>query len=69
MLELGTFGSVRGIPGNGYPYRNPRLTGAVEVVALNVSLGRNPTWSSGKGRCHRKPEANRRARPEGKAVK
>jgi hypothetical protein len=24
MLELGTFGSVRGVPGNGYPYRNPR---------------------------------------------
>jgi hypothetical protein len=20
MLELGTFGSVRGVPGNGYPY-------------------------------------------------
>ena len=24
MLELGTFGSVRGVPGDGYPYRNPR---------------------------------------------
>jgi len=24
MPELGTFGSVRGVPGNGYPYRNPR---------------------------------------------
>jgi len=24
MLELGTFGSVRGAPGNGCPYRNPR---------------------------------------------
>jgi hypothetical protein len=29
MLELGTFGSVRGVPGNGYPYRNPRPIGAV----------------------------------------
>ena len=26
MLELGTFGSVRGVPGDGYPYRNPRST-------------------------------------------
>ena len=24
MLELGTFGSVRGVSGNGHPYRNPR---------------------------------------------
>ena len=23
MLELGTFGSVRGVPGNGHPYRDP----------------------------------------------
>jgi hypothetical protein len=25
MLELGTFGSVRGVPGNGHPYRNPYM--------------------------------------------
>ena len=24
MLESGTFGSVRGVPGNGHPYRDPR---------------------------------------------
>jgi len=24
MLELGTFGSVRGVPGNGHSYRKPR---------------------------------------------
>ena len=24
MPESGTFGSVRGVPGDGHPYRNPR---------------------------------------------
>ncbi len=24
MLELGSFGSVRGVPGHGHSYRNPR---------------------------------------------
>ena len=23
MPELGTYGSVRGVPGNGHPYRDP----------------------------------------------
>jgi hypothetical protein len=32
MLELGTFGSVRGVPGNGYPYRNPRPDAANGLV-------------------------------------
>ena len=34
MLELGTFGSVRGVPGNGYPYRNPRPEAAVDERLL-----------------------------------
>lgn len=33
MLELGTFGSVRGVSGNGHPYRNPPA-GAVSQVAV-----------------------------------
>jgi hypothetical protein len=36
MPELGTFGSVRGVPGNGYPYRNPRckpVAGATKTAA------------------------------------
>ena len=33
MLELGTFGSVRGVPGNGYLYRNPQSE-AVLVPSL-----------------------------------
>jgi len=32
MLELGTFGSVRGVPGNGRPYRDPR---SVPVVLIS----------------------------------
>jgi hypothetical protein len=36
MLELGTFGSVRGVPGNGYPYRNPRSTTASQSTMLAV---------------------------------
>jgi hypothetical protein len=34
MLELGTFGSVRGVPGNGYPYRNPRLGTVAQLFNL-----------------------------------
>ena len=51
MLELGTFGSVRGVPGDGYPYRNPRpladyperLLGAhrTGVGVLNVGMSRS----------------------------
>jgi hypothetical protein len=34
MPELGTFGSVRGVPGNGYPYRNPLAGAAVGRIDL-----------------------------------
>jgi hypothetical protein len=34
MLELGTFGSVRGVPGNGYLYRNPRPEAARRNLRL-----------------------------------
>jgi hypothetical protein len=34
MPELGTFGSVRGVPGNGYPYRNPRSTASLRWLGL-----------------------------------
>ncbi len=38
MLESGTFGSVRGVPGNGYPYRNPRPTADVALTNLASTL-------------------------------
>ena len=34
MLELGTFGSVRGVPGDGYPYRNPRSEAGLANIAV-----------------------------------
>ena len=37
MLELGTFGSVRGVPGNGYPYRNPRPEADIGSAELNAA--------------------------------
>lgn len=37
MLELGTFGSVRGVPGNGYPYRDPGPFLAIRNLAENHS--------------------------------
>ena len=37
MLELGTFGSVRGVPGNGYAYRNPRSGRSRRVSPLYPS--------------------------------
>lgn len=39
MLESGTFGSVRGVPGNGYPYRNPR-----PIAARGRFLGERPVY-------------------------
>ena len=39
MLELGTFGSMPGVPGNGYPYRNPRPIAAVGEWPLIALLG------------------------------
>jgi hypothetical protein len=39
MLELGTFGSVRGVPGNGYPYRNPQSRAGICFVTLVGSNG------------------------------
>jgi hypothetical protein len=36
MLELGTFGSVRGVPGNGYPYRNPRPRAEVQTSRISA---------------------------------
>ena len=40
MLELGTFGSVRGVPGNGYLYRNP--------PAFAVARPLGPTHADGQ---------------------
>ena len=40
MLELGTFGSVRGVPGDGYPYRNPR---SIKVAQPKPALGQSGT--------------------------
>ena len=42
MPELGTFGSVRGVPGDGHPYRNPRPKGrqaCSEIEVADLELG------------------------------
>jgi hypothetical protein len=38
MPELGPFGSVRGVPGNGHPYRDPRPIAAVADVRISASV-------------------------------
>jgi hypothetical protein len=35
MPELGTFGSVGGVPGDGHPYRNPRCVAAAQDIKPN----------------------------------
>jgi len=53
MLELGTFGSVRGVPGDGYPYRNPR---PLPVIRQRLLL----TWSADAGNRPRRRSIERR---------
>ena len=46
MLELGTFGSVRGVSGNGHPYRNPRSRVGFrrpDLAAVDLLIKRRPT--------------------------
>ena len=60
MLELGTFGSVRGVPGNGYPYRNPRPVAVIdghEFTALKLPPQR---------KVNRRPAGRREALPTGR---
>jgi hypothetical protein len=45
MPELGTFGSVRGVPGNGHPYRNPRSIGSLASAARARLTGHKPAPS------------------------
>jgi hypothetical protein len=49
MLELGTFGSVRGVPGDGYPYRNPRSEAALrQAPRLGNALESRPPAHGGR---------------------
>jgi hypothetical protein len=50
MLESGTFGSVRGVPGNGHPYRNPRPFADTRDGLLSRS------GDHGSLRSHRSPD-------------
>ena len=38
MPELGTYGSVRGVPGNGHPYRDHRTAPARRRVSVELGL-------------------------------
>ncbi len=38
MPESGTFGSARGVSGNGHPYRNPGSWAAVRVTSVHRPL-------------------------------
>jgi hypothetical protein len=54
MLESGLSGSVRGVPSNGHPYRDPRSHPAYLFrcsplgVHLDRKTGVRTLWSSGK---------------------
>jgi hypothetical protein len=39
MLESGPSGSVRGVPSNGHPYRDPRSNAVISQRAVSVGNG------------------------------
>ena len=58
MPELGTPGSVRGVPSNGHPYRNPRPNAVLSNLEVfhhpSAYVGQEGTRSGQAGETHYK---------------